>query len=212
VAQVSAVQQPYDEDRIRAELMNLSRQGQVAFACAMGELLMPTAAWLSATTNRGDPEVLRSALDVAWRFVAGDSLPASEIEEARQVAESLVPDDQDEDWTMLSPLLQNAAASVAYALRACLASDPRDAVWAARQVHEAADYLVQLTGSDHSYVDDPASEPMLIAIRAIESALDMDGSESVVDLQSATTTDGEAFLRLLDPGSSQDPSVRRSQP
>jgi hypothetical protein len=54
---------------------------------------------------------LRAALDAAWSFAAGDTQPASKIEEARQVAELLVPDD--EDWSMLSPLMQNAAASVA---------------------------------------------------------------------------------------------------
>ena len=191
----------YDEARIRARLTSVPPELRVAFACAVAERLMPTADWLSLSINRGGPAELRTALDLAWS-VAGGSTPAeSEVEEARELAESLVPDDEDDDWTELSPLVQNSAAAVAYAVRTCAAGDPQEATWAARQLYEAADYLVQLVEPEQTYrpIEDGVGEPVEMAVRGIHAALDRLGSVGVDQLRAEAAADGVAFVRLLNP-------------
>lgn len=66
----------------------------------------------------------------------------ADVESAREVAEALVPF-EDDDWVLESGYAQNGIAAIAYAVRAWLSDDPQEAVWAARQVYEAADYGAQ---------------------------------------------------------------------
>jgi hypothetical protein len=191
----------YDEELIRAGLDGLPDHRRAAFACAMAECLMPMTERSSPDTDRGDVVSLRRALDVAWSAAAGESLPVGEVEAASELAESLVPDDQDEDWTTLSALRQNAAAAVTYALWASLHHDPQDAVWAAREVYEAADYLVQLTAPEHSYYDSAGSVPVSLALEAIRDALrSVVGPTSYADLRVAARAAGVRLGDLLEQG------------
>jgi uncharacterized protein YjaG (DUF416 family) len=189
----------YDEEHIIAELATWPRDRRVAFACAAVERLIAVYEWFTAVADQGDPAALRSALDLAWSIAASHSAPTTAIDEARDVAESLVPDDQDDNWTILSPLAQNAAAGVAYALRAWLVDDPREAMWAARQLHEAADYLVQLIAPEQTYEDDASSAPMSIALNGIEAALRSALSTPTDELRKQAVTDGQKLRSLLEP-------------
>jgi len=198
---MSELDRPYDEAQIKAKLETVPPVRRVGFACAMAERLMPTAAWLEASTNRGDAGQLRAALDIAWAVASGRAADGDQIERARERAEALVPDDEDEDWTLLSPLAQNAAAAVAYALRTCPSGDVQEATWAARQVHEAADYLVQLVQPEQTYApeSDATAEPMSIALRGIATALATIESAELDELRADAAADGARFIRLLDP-------------
>lgn len=194
---------PYDEARIKDVLGGVSSPRRVAFACSMAERLMPTAEWLTTATNRDDADHLRALLDIAWGVAAGEQRSADEIENGRSTAESLVPDDEDDDWTLLSPLAQNAAAAVAYALRTCPAGDAQEATWAARQVHEAADYLEQLLEPDHTYrehadAEQGTGEPLSVALTGIAAALAAVDTAPLDQLRSDAATDGARFVRLLD--------------
>jgi len=197
---MSELDPTYDEAHIKTILETVPLGRRVAFACAMAERLMPTAVWLESSTNRGGAAPLRAALDLAWDVADGRSADGDQIERARETAESLVPDDEDEDWTLLSPLAQNAAAAVAYALRTCPAGDVQEATWAARQVHEAADYLVQLVEADQTYAagSDTTAEPMSIALRGITTALASIGSAGIDQLRADAAADGARFVGLLD--------------
>ncbi|WP_206750890.1 MULTISPECIES: hypothetical protein, partial [unclassified Cryobacterium] len=55
----------------------------------------------------------------------------------------LTPGEHDQ-WAFEAGYAQNAVAAVAYAARTWLTDEPQEAVWAARQVYEAADYAAQL--------------------------------------------------------------------
>jgi uncharacterized protein YjaG (DUF416 family) len=193
----------YDERRIKDQLARCTRARRVAFSCAVAERLMATYEWFTIAADQGDSGALRSALDLAWSVAAGEPAALSDIELARDVAVSLVPDDQDDNWMILSPLAQNAAASVAYALRSSLVDDPQEAVWAARQLHEAADYLVQLTGPEQTYEDHPSSTPMSIAVGGIETALACAVSAPVSDLRTKSEADGWRLRRLLEAGTEE---------
>lgn len=190
----------YDERRIKDELASWTRTRRVAFSCAVAERLMATYEWFTTVADQGDESALRSALDLAWSVAASEPASLSDIKSARETAESLVPDDQDDNWMILSPLAQNAAASVAYALRASLVDDPQEAVWAARQLHEAADYLVQLVAPEQTYESDFSSSPMSIALGGIETALASAASTPVSELRTKSADDGWKLRCLLEPG------------
>jgi hypothetical protein len=187
----------YDEGLIRASLAGLTARRRVAFACAMAECLLPMTEQVSGEADRGEVIALRGALDVAWRVVAGEEPSASELVAARDLAMVLVPDDQNEDWATLSPLRQNAAAAVAYALDSSLRQDPQDAAWAALQVYEATDYLVQLTAPEHSYYESATSTPVSLALDAIREALYAAGAMPLVELRGAAVAAGIRFFRDL---------------
>lgn len=191
----------YDERSIRDELESWTRTQRVAFSCAVAERLMATYEWFTTVADQGDASALRSALDLAWSVAASEAVSKPAIDTARETAESLVPDDQDHNWVILSPLAQNAAASVAYALRASLVDDPWEAVWAARQLHEAADYLVQLIAPEQTYESDLSSSPMWIALGGIEASLSSAAWTPVGELRTKAAHDGWKLRRLLEPGS-----------
>jgi uncharacterized protein YjaG (DUF416 family) len=191
---VVAVTSPaYDEATIKARLDALPQDQRVLFACACAERLLPLYAWFASKTGQGDPDGLREALDIAWGVRPGLA-PGNEVDSRRGSIEGLVPDDNDADWSVWSPLAQNAAAAVAYSLRTWLSGDSQNGAWAARQLYEAADYLLQLGKRGHAYVEE--GEPVSLALRAIADTL-IDVAKADVDgLRAAAVADGEALLRL----------------
>ena len=122
------------------------------FAGACAEWLYPCYAEFNRVTSYGDPVALRAVVDAAWSLTKLEVLSRRDIERLRIVAELLVPKDADDNWSILSPIAQNAAASAAYAVRTWLLQDSQQAAWAARQLFEAGEYLVQLCAPAQSYV------------------------------------------------------------
>lgn len=78
----------------------------------------------------------RKILDSAWAAVSNGNGIVSSLESE---AAALGPSD-DEPWVVDMGYAQNAAAALAYAIRTSLSDDSQEAVWAARQVYEAAEY------------------------------------------------------------------------
>lgn len=192
---VAVVSTEYDEGAIKARLDDMSSVQRVLFACACAERLFPLYELFVSKTGQGDADQLRRALDMAWS-VQGSVPPGGDLDRLRASVEELVPHDDEAGWFAWSPFAQNAAASVAYALRAWLSSDSQNGVWAARQLYEAADYLLQLSDAADGYVDEGAA--VLLAVQAISSALVSAGTAGVVDLKSAATSDGKSFRNLAE--------------
>lgn len=191
----------YDEQAIKARLEAAGRRECSLFATSCAERLFPMYEAFVKRTGQGDIELLRRALDFAWDVSGATEQPLAEIAARGADAESLVPSDDDEDWTAASPIAQNAAAAVAYALRAQLSGDPQDGVWAARQLYEAADFLVQLAEAEPTYVqaaDD--EEPIAVAVAGISAALDGLGMQSAREFKTSAREGGERLRALL-----QDP-------
>jgi len=113
----------------------------------------PSYEQFARTTGLGELAALRAVVDTAWALAKGEVVPLEAVEQQRLAVVSLVPSDDDEDWSALSPLAQNAAAAAAYALRTWLGGGTQEAVWAALQLYEAADYIAQLGGATQSYSD-----------------------------------------------------------
>ncbi len=111
--------------------------------------------------GQGDPERLRAALDAAWD---GD-----DVARWQAVAEELVPA-EDDDWVLATAYAENAATAVAYALRTRATDAPQEAVWAARQVYEAADFAAQRQLEELD-LNAPGAEDRLADLPVVQEAL-----------------------------------------
>jgi hypothetical protein len=131
------------EKVLLAELSAAPHEARSRFAAACAERLLPLYASASEAVDAGEPATLAAALDAVWAAGAGGPTPPDLAATVDRLV-ALVPDAEDEDWDDDYAYLQNGAAAVAYACRVVLDGDAQDALWCARQVHEAADTAAEL--------------------------------------------------------------------
>jgi hypothetical protein len=158
----------YDEAALARRLADLPARARAAFAAAVAERLFALYTRYADATGTS-PQELGDALDGAWDALAS-AAEKQRLERWRDLAEALVPDEEDEGWVTESAYGQNGAAAVAYALRTQLADDPQEAVWAARQLYEAADYAAQQQIPDLD-LNDPGAEDALLSAAVVQEAL-----------------------------------------
>jgi hypothetical protein len=93
---------------------------------------------------------------------------------------------------------QNAVACVAYPLEARRTGEVQAAVWAAQQLYEAADSVVQQGVPAHSYVENVDQEPPVqLMVRGIQSILASASNTPPAYLRAAAQADGETFLGFV---------------
>lgn len=156
----------YDDAQLVQALSAEPKAAQVAFAAASAERLQPLYVWFHEVSGQGDPATLRAALDAVWDLVLG--LPAPDnLSHLQDAAESLVTDDEDENWVEQTAYAQNAAAAVAYAVSSWISEDPHDAVLAATQLYEAADYAAQ----QEIDLNAPGAEDVILGQPVVQEAL-----------------------------------------
>ncbi|MEA2233927.1 MAG: hypothetical protein QOD83_3743 [Solirubrobacteraceae bacterium] len=160
----------YDEPELVGRLSNASPEGRALFAAASAERLFPLYERYAARTDQEALAQLRAALDAAWEAVAAEAA-TEDLARWQEVAEALVPDEEDEGWVEDAAYGQNAAAAVAYALRTRLTGDPQEAGWAARQIYDAADYAAQRQIDDDRAFSAPGAEEALLATPVVQEAL-----------------------------------------
>jgi len=179
----------YDEARIAEVCRTFGRSALTAFAAACAERLWPLVERYGSVTPLPEQSILtlRYALDAVWRTAGGSD---EDLAQARDVAESMVPF-EDEDWTIEAGYAQNAIAAIAYAARAWLSDDPQEAVWAARQLYEAADYGAQQSSGDGLREYTPVVEGELLDTRIVREAV----TALVEDLASALSQGPEVLRR-----------------
>jgi hypothetical protein len=164
----------YDETVFLRRLEPLDGSSKTAFAAACAERLWPLVERYAsaAAVPAGRVMPLRVALDAVWRSCAGGS---EDVRGVQMLAESMVPG-EDDQWVFETGYGQNAIAAVAYAARTWLTDDPQEAVWAARQVYEAADYGAQQYFSEvAAYSVDVENDLRLLpVVRGVVKALEAD--------------------------------------
>jgi len=181
----------YDEQTLAERLADLSHPELAAFAAACAERLMVVLDSIAGEAASPVVACGRAALDLAW----SDSASRDQVEQALPDVEALVPDEDDETIGPNVALVQNAIASVAYALRARLSPSVQEAVWAARQLYEAGDFIVQRGAANHSYVSNlDRQAPIQIVLQGMESALRDAKSGSFTQLRSRAEADGRALV------------------
>jgi len=187
----------YDESQIGGTLDELVVTRRVIFAASCAEWLYPSYEEFVRSSGLGDVAALRVSIDTAWALAGGEAVAPDEVERQRTTAESLVPSDGDENWSPLSPLAQNAAASTAYAIRAWLTGDSQEAVWAARQLYEAGDYMVQLGAATQSYAQSTDLDlPASLAVSGIARALEHAGRNTPDRAQQDAVVGGRRLRQL----------------
>lgn len=128
-----------DEVSLLDRLSRLRPQRRSAFAAACAERALPAFSKYNAATGEGDDAALREALDAVWSAQADSG---QDLVSKLKIVEEQIPD-EDGFWVFESAYAQNAAASVAYALRSCISGDGQDGMWAARQLLELAELAIQ---------------------------------------------------------------------
>jgi hypothetical protein len=182
----------YDETEIAGRLAVLPPAARALFACACAERLIAAFRWFCDLTGSASFKVVREALDAAW---SPDS--AGRVAEAVDIA-ALVPGDKEGELSLASAVAQNAVACVVYALEVRQTGAVETAAWAARQLYEAADAVVQQGAAVQAYVEDIDQEPPVqLMVRGIYAALEAAASASASDLLARARQDGEAFLGFV---------------
>lgn len=182
----------YDETEIADRVAVLPSAARALFACACAERLMAAFRWFCDMTSSASYKVVCEALDAAWSPDNARRAPGE-----RDVA-ALVPGDEEGELMLGSAVAQNAVACVAYALEVRQTGEVQKAVWAARQLYEAADAVVQQSAAVQTYVEDIDQEPPVqLMVGGIYAALDAAGGVSPPDLLASARQDSEAFLGFV---------------
>lgn len=190
----------YDEDAIRSRLAGLPRAAKTAFAAACAQRLLPAFDRYAAAVGLDSPDVLSIVVTATWNAIQTGE---GDLHTLQEQAEALVPHD-DGDWFHEMGFGQNGAAAVAYAVRTWLTDDPQEAVWAARQVYEAADYasLAAAPGLDLNApdaADTLRSSPMVqAALAGIEAdLLEVERSSDWESLRVRATVEGRQWVQSM---------------
>lgn len=109
--------------------------------------------WFCDVTSSASYKVVREALDAAWSPDNARRAPGE------WDVTALVPAGEEGELLLGSAVAQNAVACVAYALEVHQTGEVQKAVWAARQLYEAADAVVQQGAAIQTYVEDMDQEP-----------------------------------------------------
>jgi len=182
----------YDESQIADRLAALPAVARALFACACAERLMAAFRWFCDVTGSASFKVVREVLDAVWSPDEGDWVARE------QDIAALVPRDEEGELFLGSAVAQNAVACVAYALQVRRTGAVRTAVWAARQLYDAADAVVQQGAAVQTYIEDVGEEaPVQLIVRGISAALEAAGTSSPADLRARARADGEVFLRFV---------------
>jgi len=184
----------YDETVLRERVARLSGPERTLLAAAWAERLMPLYEWIASAGDSDEAASIRSALDLVWSASAS----AEQAERAQLEVEELVPDEDDEAAPADVALVQNAILAAAYALRTASSHDVQDVIWTARQLYEAADYIVQREAPNQTYTEDLEQEaPIQLVLRGLGAALQDLESGSITQLRTRAHADGDALLALF---------------
>lgn len=193
------------EERLMEDLTRLRPVGRAMFAASCAERMLPVYRWFHERTGRGGPAALEQALGALWADLGGTD--TAELEESRDVAEELVPY-EDDSWVDECAFAQHAAAAVAYAIRCRLSGDAQEAGWAARQVYEALDLWVttrddidlNAAGAEERIAADPLVQAELTRQRReIETVRDASDDQVVVlasEIRERARADGATLFGI----------------
>ena len=197
----------YDEPVLLDRLAGASARARALFAAMNAERLFGFYEMFARNTGQGDTDSLRAALDAAWQAIDGDG-PTAELERERDVAEGLVPE-EDENWVIESGFASDAAAAVAYALRARLADNPQEAAYTARSLYDASDFVAQQQlgdldlnepGAEDKLADQPVVQEALAGIQAdLAAALSDPPPADIPRLRDEARQGAAALVELVRP-------------
>jgi uncharacterized protein YjaG (DUF416 family) len=187
----------FDERDLIARLRALPPTARVAFAASCAERVLPGYDVYVRASTRGAHGVLRHALDRVHRHLNGDEMDAAEVRSRIDEVMQVIPVEGDGKWVQEQAYAEDAAAAVAYVLRAVESGDPQEAAWAARRAYEALDqYAINMGGID---VNQPGAEAAVLARAEVQAELSAQRAD-IEELERATesrpVTAAESLVRL----------------
>jgi uncharacterized protein YjaG (DUF416 family) len=159
-----AAQLYFDEPDLLARLARLPSKLRVVFAALCAERQLPNYIQFSERSGWGNPNVLKEALESIWEDVQGQPLTKAELETILERCMTLIPTEDTEGETANA---EDAAASVAYTIRARLTDDPQEAAWVAQCAYNAVWYFlmrqIESTSIEPEHVRFVRSHPLVQA-------------------------------------------------
>ncbi|MBM7788668.1 DUF416 family protein [Tenggerimyces flavus] len=143
------------EAELALRLGRLDRRRRVAFSAACAERLWPLYVRFQSVTGEGDSEALAALIQRVWLAITRDDVDLSDLPAA---VEALEPA-EDHPRFVEAGYAENATACVFFALQSWLRDSVQDAVYAARQVYDVADFAAQQFESGSTFT--PAMEERL---------------------------------------------------
>jgi uncharacterized protein YjaG (DUF416 family) len=195
----------YDENALLERLTGASARARTLFAAQNAERMFPLYEDFATRTGNGDPSRMREALDGAWAAVGGAFVDPAELERLQGLAEGLVPGEDDIGEEAVG-YGQEAAAAIAYALRAALTEDPQEAAYTAGTLYDAADYVAQRQledlqfgdpGAEDALADQPIVQEALAGIEAgLATALNDPSPDQLPALREQARKGGQTLVEL----------------
>jgi uncharacterized protein YjaG (DUF416 family) len=132
----------FNETELAQKVGELSTSFRTAFAAACAERLLPAYVAFWRRTHRGDPATLSGILGRLWLDLEGSRTSADQEQADIDLCMNLIPHEDSGPWVAEQAYAEDAAAALAYALRARKSGLTQEAVWAAGRVYEAIDHFV----------------------------------------------------------------------
>jgi capsular polysaccharide biosynthesis protein len=152
--------------------------------------------WFCLVTGSDNYGLVREALNMAWTANAPEQI--AELDSMRKKLIGAAPHAEDSRMFPGAAVAQNSVAGVCYAMEVRLIGDVQAAVWAARQLYEAADAVVQQGAAAQTYVVDiDREQPVRMMLEGIAAALSGASSPDAADLRINAGEDGEKFFAIL---------------
>lgn len=162
------VELPFDPDGLRKLLGGLGPQQRLVFALACSERLYPNYVVFADEQGWGEPETLRTALDLAWDAVLGQSPSLEVVRQLKKRVEDAEPDTEEFGTYLVSSAL-DATATAGLVLKLIEADDPGLAVEIASLSRDTVDMYVQVI--EHLDPSDAALEKKILVHRLMQAEL-----------------------------------------
>lgn len=151
---------PFNVDWLRTRVENLAPSGRLAFLLSCAERLFPNYVAFSRHHDWGESEVLRQALDLGWKRLAGERVTRGEIEDCLARCERVTPNTEDFDSEFVSAGL-DAAICCTLVLELLVNDNPKKIVEAASLARDTVDMHVQEL--ERLDANDPHLEEQIVA-------------------------------------------------
>jgi len=147
----------YEDDLLRPRLSTETASSRTAFATIVSERLLSVYELVGAEDVMNDVCVLRGIVDRLWAAVGGEG---SVDQEDYDLAGTLYPAQDGDDWRFFHGYGQNACGAIRFAVQSFMTSDIENSVSAGDEMYEAADYGARnsLPSTSFTFYDAAAEE------------------------------------------------------
>lgn len=137
----------YDEFYVAKRLDGMAGAQRIVFSIACSQILWSAYCRISQETGSERPAVFDEALAELWSMAKGEREAAGISAFDPPVFEAS-PHDDSEDWTDSSGFLQSTGIALINAINGVATGSWQNSVFAARQISEIAEYIVDLAKDD----------------------------------------------------------------